>query len=440
MKRSGVLTSLGLLLLGVAASAAASSALGPSQWTQYRMNPTNNAVFDNGGGTLPDRHFGIGDQVRATPVIVGNRLFIGAHESGGMFSFNVVTGKKYWGNLGPTWRHAPNWIHSDMIFANGHIFVGYGNRIFDSDRVRGTGASGVLGVDPKTGEIIWDHSTLGEVMPTPAYWQGHVYAATGGGKLLALDARTGHLDWSLELPGWVSMSSPNIDGHRLYVGSLNSVVAVDLETHKKLWEYDEYGSFTDVSPAVSASGVVVITAKKSRDQLTQAEAEQYKHVRGNLQFIYGLDAETGKLLWKTLMGGGPDQDNNTSGAPAIAGNRVYVGSPYTDTFYAFDVNNGTMIWQVNENAAIKGAPAIKDGLVFFGDTKGYLYVLDADTGARVRRKSGYVVPKLKIGGSVSAARGVALAPGGPVVINQNVFVGSQDGFVYSVSIPGWLRN
>ena len=49
-------------------------------------------------------------------------------------------------------------------------------------------------------------------------------------------------------------------------------------------------------------------------------------------------------------------------------------------------------------------------------------------------------PKLKLGGSVSTSQAVGLSPGGPVVVNQNVFVGSQDGFVYSVSIPDWLRN
>lgn len=328
---------VGVFLLFIAglASAATGQRFGPNEWIQYRMGPTHNAVFENGSPALPDRHFGTLDQVRATPVIVGNRLFIGNHESGAMFSFNVLTGEMYWGNLSPWWRHAPNWIHADMIYVNGRLFVAYGNRVFENDQVRGTGLSGVMAVDPNTGATIWNHPTHGEVMPTPAYWQGDLYVATGAGKLLALDTRTGHLDWKFKLPGWVSMSSPAIAGHVLYVGALNSVVAVDLKTRRKLWEHDEYASFTDVSPAVSPSGMVVITAKKSRDQLTAAEAKKYKAVRGDLDFIYGFDARSGKLLWKKLMGGGPDQNNNTAGAPTIADGRVYVGSPYTDTFLCF---------------------------------------------------------------------------------------------------------
>ncbi|MGH7224446.1 MAG: PQQ-binding-like beta-propeller repeat protein, partial [Gemmataceae bacterium] len=413
--------------------------VGPSAWTQYRMGPTHNAVFENGAPASPSRHFGTLDPIRATPVIVGDRLFVGNDGSGAMNSFNIVTGEMYWTNLAPWWRHAPNWIHADMIDADGRIYVAYGNRIFDNDEVRGTGASGVMAVNPDTGATLWNHSTRGEVMPTPAYWRGDLYAATGAGQLLALDARTGKLDWQLKLPGWVSMSSPAIAGHVLYVGALNSVVAVDLETHRILWEHQEYATFTDVSPAVSKSGVVVITGKKARDQLTAQEKQAYEAVRGNLDFIYGFDAKTGKLLWKKLMGGGVDQNDNTAGVPTIADGRVYVGSPYTDTFYCYAVNTGKLIWELDIRAGIKGAPVIYGGHVFFGDTAGYLHVLDAQTGARVRRASGDVVPKLKLGGSLSSARAVALAPGGPVVINQNVFVGSQDGFVYSVSIPGWLR-
>jgi outer membrane protein assembly factor BamB len=423
--------------LGV--QAFADNSFGPDAWPEYRLDTTNNAVFDNGQGALPAHHYHLGFQVRATPVIVGNRLFIGAHGSGAMYSFNVRTGKKYWDYNNPYWRHAPNWIHSDMVYVDGRIYVGYGNRYFDSAAVRGTGESGVLCVDPATGATIWNHRTVGEVMPTPAYYNGVLYIATGAGKLIALNPHDGKTLWQLDLPGWVSMSSPNIKDGILYVGALNSVVAVDLKARKKLWEYHEYATFTDVSPAISDDGIVIVTAMKGASESTPEEQARFSNLRQDLDFIYAFNAKTGKLLWKDLMGNGPDQANNTSGAPAIAGNQVFVGSPYTDSFMSYDIHTGKRLWEYKTNTRIKGAPAIKDGHVFFGDVDGFLYVLDAKTGAPVKGSGGGLVHPRKVGGSLSAARNVALAPGGPVIINQNLYIGSQDGNVYSFPLPELLH-
>lgn len=420
------------------AGAAAPRAFGPAEWPQYRLNATHNAVFRDGASTLPDHHFKTSDQVRATPVIVGDRLYVGNHLTGGLFAFDARTGKLAWGDNNPDWRHAPNWVHTDMVYAGGRIYVGYGNRSFKNAKVRGTGASGVMAVDPGNGATLWKHPTEGEVMPTPAYWHGEILAATGAGRLLALDARTGRTRWTLDLPGWVSMSSPAVWHDTLYVGALNSVVAVNLQTHRVRWAYHEDGTFTDVSPAVSNHGVVVITAAKYHDFMTPAEKRRWPHARQTVQFAYGFDARTGKLLWQTLMGYGPEQSDNTSGAPTIVDGRVYVGSPYTDSFFCIAVATGRKVWEYSVNAAIKGAPVIADGLVFFGDTQGFLHVLDADTGARPRGRDGKPVRKLKLGGSLSAARTVALAPGGPVIVNGDIFVGSQDGFVYRVSMRHWL--
>lgn len=411
---------------------------GPSEWPQYRMNATRNAVFEDGDPALPDHHFKTRDPVRATPVVVGDHLYVGDHLSGGLFAFNVLNGDLEWGNDNPYWRHAPNWVHTDMVYADGRIYLGYGNRVFENADVRGTGASGAMSIDPKTGATLWQHPTEGEVMPTPAYWNGQVLAATGAGRLLALDARSGKLLWQVKLPGWVSMSSPAVKGDTLYVGAQNAVVAVDLKTHRILWQYHEQGSFTDVPPAVSANDVVVITAEKYHTFMTPEENRRWPDARQYAEFIYGFDGRTGKLKWKTLMGYGPEQPDNTSGAPTIADGRVYVGSPYTDSFFCFDVHTGRKIWEYRVNAPIKGAPVVYGGLVFFGDAHGYLHVLETATGRRPHDRYGNPIPKRKLGGSLTAANTVALAPGGPVIINQNLFVGSQDDFVYSVSIPKWL--
>ncbi|SHE65305.1 Outer membrane protein assembly factor BamB, contains PQQ-like beta-propeller repeat [Modicisalibacter ilicicola DSM 19980] len=407
---------------------------GPSRWTQYRLNATNNAVFDNGATPLPRMTFRTGDQVRATPVVVGDALYIGNHATGGMFRFDLPDGKVAWDDDHPWFRHAPNWIHSDMIQADGRIFVGYGNRAFQSAEVRGTGESGVMAVNPENGETLWKHPTRGEVMPTPALWKDALYIVTGGGRLVALAPASGERLWSLDLPGWVSMSSPAIRDGVLYVGALNSVVAVDLERQEILWTFDEDATFTDVPPAVSEDGVVVITGMMNASLLDEAQKRRHASHRGYFHFIYALDAASGELLWSDLLGSGPHQDNNTSGAPTIAGDGVYVGSPYTWSFFAYDLESGERRWEYPVGAKIKGAPAIIDGKVVFGDTAGFLHLLDAEKGQVPVCDSGRPVGKLKVGGSTSNSQNAALAPGGPVVVNRTVFVGSQDRFVHAVPL------
>lgn len=419
-------------------NSAAAEGFGPEQWTQYRMNPSNNAVYQNGGPALPADEFRTGHQVRANPVVIGDRLYIGNHDGGGMFAFDLKSGKTLWHDDNPHFRHAPNWIHSDMVFVDGRIFVGYGNRYFQSATVRGTGRSGVMAVDPETGATLWDHETVGEVMPTPAYWDGTLYITTGGGDLIAINPEDGQRLWHLKLPGWVSMSSPSVQDGMLYVGSLNSVVGVDLKARKIRWTFEAEGTFTDVPTAVSPDGTVVITAMKSRGLMTEEELETWPEARGDVHFIYALDGESGKLLWKDLLGGGASQENNTSGAPTIAGGRVYVGSPYTLSLQAYEIESGKRVWEYPVGTKIKGAPAVHDGLVFFGDTAGFLHVVETDTGEPPLHPDGGRIAKKKLGGTVRADKNVALAPGGPVIINQNVFVGSHDRFVYSVPIPQWL--
>lgn len=423
--------------VGVANAAGARSGIGPAEWTQYRMDPTSNAVYrDHGaasGKAMPSRIYHTNAPIRATPVIVDGRLYIGNHKDGGLQAFDLKTGRMLWHN------RAPNWVHSEMTEAGGMIYVGYGDREFVTAWLRGEGPSGVLALDPDTGKIIWQFKTIGEVMPTPAYRNGTVYVTTGAGELYALDARTGAIQWRLALrtdriaidtglrlaadvPAFVSMSSPHIKDGVLYIGALDTVFAIDLASHRVKWKFSRLASFTDVPVAISEDGIIVTTGVKERNQLTRDEIRKFGAVRTNYHFIYAINPD-GSLRWKHLMGPGMHQDNNTSGAPAVANGRVYVGSPYAKAMFAYDVKSGKALWEYFTGTKIKGPPAIVGGVVFFGDTEGTLYALHAATGRLITRRQ---FPD-------------ALAPAGPVVIDRNLYIGCQNGDVYSIPLREFME-
>lgn len=398
------------------------AAFGPAQWPQYRGTATRNAVFPAGTQATPAIApvFDTGGAISATPVIWGGRLYVGNMTgplSGTLYAFNLTTGQ-------PEWQtKLPNLTMSDVVAVGGTLYVGFGNRDFASRTVRGTGASGVMAVSPDTGEIIWTFKTAGEVMPTPVVNHGLVYIATGDGGLYALDARSGTLEWRLGLPGWDSMASPALDHQTLYVGSSYSLAAISVPRRAITWMFRDYATFTDVSPAVARDSagrtLIVTTAVKGADRLTREEKATYTlNSHQAAHFIYAFN-QKGLLVWKDLLGQGPSQDDNTSGAPTIADGKVFVGSPYTLAVYAFDLTDGHQLWRADAGAGVKGAPAVADGKVYAGDVKGRLHVFDEATGREIA--------SVQLGHK-------ALAPAGPVIVGDILFMASQDGRVYARSL------
>src|SRR5699024_3175221 len=110
---------------------------------------------------------------------------------------------------------------------------------------------------------------------------------------------------------------------------------------------------------------------------------------------------------------------------------IYVGSPITKTFYAYDLQTGEQLWKF-ENEIMKAPPVAQDDIVYFTNTKGYVYALDADDGnvlgkKELNKRDASATPFNQENANSSAP----LSPAGPVIINNTMFVGSQDSYVYS---------
>ncbi len=403
------------LCLGVLAllTGCAAPSYGPDTWPQYRLYPSHNAVYDKGKTPLSMRSFHTVDEVRSTPVVVGKELLIGNHGSGDLFSFDLDTTAVRWH------AKADNWIHSEMIATRHRVFVGYGNRDWGADpHIRGTGKSGILALSRHTGKILWNVPTRGEAMPTPVLSGGLVYAVTGDAHLYALSQKDGHELWRLALPGLVSMSSPNLFKGRLYMGGMNSVFAVDLASKKVAWVWKEGATFTDVPAAMAGNGYMIISGAKGPKQFLPDELRQYGPTTQHRQFLYAF-APDGRLVWKVWLGDGQKIDHNSSGAPTVVGEHIYVGSPYTNLVTCHALRTGEILWRYQAGARVKGAPAVAHGRVYIGDAAGRVHVLDAAHGTLL--------------GQRYLAKG-ALLPAGPIIINDTLFIGSHDGYVYAMPI------
>jgi len=137
---------------------------------------------------------------------------------------------------------------------------------------------------------------------------------------------------------------------------------------------------------------------------TPAVADGCVYVAGQSGAVYCLDVNTGALRWTyhalyIILS-----------SPAVAGGRVYIGSDDTRV-YCLNATTGVHIWNYTTGDNVRSSPAVVDGRVYVGSWDGNFYCLDATTGAHL-----WDYPT----GMVSSS---------PAVANGLVYVGSSDGTV-----------
>jgi polyvinyl alcohol dehydrogenase (cytochrome) len=155
----------------------------------------------------------------------------------------------------------------------------------------------------------WAFTTAGDVSATPTVVNGTVYVPDWGGKLWAINAGTGKAVWSNTIesyngiPGDVSRTSPAYWAGELVIGTgaqtitaLDGayVVGIDAKTGKELWktEVDNDPAAVVTSSPTIDNGVIYVGTSSKAEAITATPT-----FRGAL---LALDARTGKILWKTV--------------------------------------------------------------------------------------------------------------------------------------------
>ena len=144
-----------------------------------------------------------------------------------------------------------------------------------------------------------------------------------GAGLTATDVPKLKLKWSFGIPGAMSMySQPAVAFGRVFVGDDNGVVySLDAKTGCLYWAYqaDMFGRFAPIAAPVSGHtgtryAILFVTRSTT---------------------AYALDAQDGKLLWKTQIRTGL---NNLSATSAFYNGRLYVPMSGTETLVGGDLN------------------------------------------------------------------------------------------------------
>lgn len=151
--------------------------------------------------------------------------------------------------------------------------------------------------------------------------------------------------WSETLPDG-TVSAPVIDGDTLYVSwseqttdPNSAVIAFDAQTGTEQWRFTpESQESIPAAPAIVDNRVVAVSG----------------------EYIYGIDAETGELDWKTEI---YVYNSRAISAPVIDNGTIYVKES-GGTASAFDFETGTKLWQASNLGSGTASPSVTNETVY----------------------------------------------------------------------------
>ncbi len=252
-------------------------------------------------------------------------------------------------------------------------------------------------------DIVWSYDMIEELAAFP-----HNLATSSpvlAGDLVLLLTGNGVDEGHLNLP---SPTSP-------------SFIAVDKNTGELVWEFADVGDALHGQWSSPAYGVI--------------GGEHQAIFPGGDGWVYGLDARTGKLIWKFDCNpkdsvwklGGNGSRNNLIATPVIHDNAVIIGVGQDpehgtgighlyriDATKKGDITESGKVWHMGgeDFGRTMTTAAIKDGLMYIADLAGFFYCLDVANGA-LHWKHDLL----------------AAVWGSPMVVDGKVYIGDEDGDV-----------
>ena len=282
--------------------------------------------------------------------------------------------------LKPEWKVTVGLGHSSPVVANGRIYVFA--RLADNEVV--------LCLDSVSGKEIWKSSQPAAYemhnaarahgkgpKSTPVLYQGNIYTLGISGVLSCHDTRNGNLKWRHEFsqqypktsPLFGTAMSPLVLNGRViaHVGGhgKGALTAFDAETGEVKWANEMDG------PAYSSP--IVVNMAGTRQVVTFMQKD-----------FVGVDASTGKLLWKLPAKSQYDENSATPLAykDMLIFSREEQGVEAIRLVKQGETIVPVQVWSNKETQLFMNTPVL-DGNLLVGlsaRNKGQFFSIDADTG------------------------------------------------------------
>ena len=237
---------------------------------------------------------------------------------------------------------------------------------------------------PPDNTTLWTADIPGlKEFDSPILYDSIVFIGSGDGHMRGLDPDNGDVVWDHYIGNYhISVGGTARDGV-IYFGADNGhFYAVDIDTNTRLWDTNLHADSIISTSMVAAGKVFVGTSKLINST------------------FYALNANDGSVNWTLTMG---DQENfwGFQSNPAFHDGRLYISDGW-GTFYCLDsdgffdgdqgysgesnksVGNADILWlKEDPDTTIQGHPLLAEGNVFYGNSTGIFFCLDALTGAEI---------------------------------------------------------
>ncbi len=227
-----------------------------------------------------------------------------------------------------------------------------------SQLIVGSYKNEIFSLDPRSGVKNWsytvvsaDNSTV-RFIASPLVAEGRIYAPASNNTLYALNL-DGTLEWTFKTgdPLWATPIYSESCGCLYQVSMDHFVYALDPERGTLTWKSEDLGGPMVSAPALSENGLIILSTFNNE--------------------VIAIDEESRQVEWRF------ETSDWAWASPLIDGQQVYV-SDISGTFYALDLADGTVLWQVAPGGGIYSAPQVVDGLIYFATDASSLVVLSQD--------------------------------------------------------------
>ncbi len=273
----------------------------------------------------------------------------------------------------------------------------------------------------------------GSVHSLTAVKDGTVYFGCCDHYVYAVDARSGELVWKTKTNGMMPGNSPEIGGDVLYIGTYSpgkTLYALDIGSGRPVWTFDAgkgittkplchegrvyFGSLDGYFYCLDLGGKEVWRFRTGEEIFYAPSAYNGKIYFGCKDGNFYCLSPEGKEIWRFRTG-----DEIYCEAPCnFHEGRVYFGS-VDNYLYAVEAETGKLAWKVRTGKYGNCfSPVIHKNVIYHGSRDGVLYALDLD---------GKEIWRFRAGGNIAV---------GVRISGDRIYLGCEDSNLYCLSLGG----